>query len=484
MQEMISALRPVRNRIRRNRFLRGAAFGLAMGFGAAVLTQVIAFFVPLSDRGWLGLACVGAGILGCAAGNALRRVGNRTAAQAADACGLQERAITALEGGEDEIHRLQRQDAREALRQLDMKKIRPGSVRRALWTALCLAAAFGALLAAPNPRDRDAAARKALRQTLEEGLRAVDRAAEEDETGLTEEKRSELRRIMGDLRRELQDSRETADAMVALDRAEQRLEEMRQQTAGDAFAAAEGNNSDAVKNAAGDATGEAEGGQQKSAAGEGESGQQGSAAQTADSSVTGTQAAISALKTAVTPSAQSAARGQRAAQASDGAQNGQNGQTGASSADGTQASDGKGSQSGSAGSNGEGSPGGGAGTGSTNLEQGAGGQNKGSHAAGNRDPQYKEETYETIYDPERAEAATRDETTNQHRLGDDGSVQTEAGPGRGSLSGDVPWGEVLREYADTEARAAERENLTTRERQWVTAYFSLLTEQRGNESEQ
>ena len=30
---------------------------------------------------------------------------------------------------------------------------------------------------------------------------------------------------------------------------------------------------------------------------------------------------------------------------------------------------------------------------------------------------------------------------------------------------------------ETEARAAEKENLTTRERQWVTDYYALLTEQ-------
>ena len=50
--------------------------------------------------------------------------------------------------------------------------------------------------------------------------------------------------------------------------------------------------------------------------------------------------------------------------------------------------------------------------------------------------------------------------------------------GRGSLSGDVPWGEALQDYADTEARAADRENLTIQERQWVDEYYRLLTEQK------
>ena len=67
--------------------------------------------------------------------------------------------------------------------------------------------------------------------------------------------------------------------------------------------------------------------------------------------------------------------------------------------------------------------------------------------------------------------------TEQNRLGDEDSVQIETGPGRGSTDGDVPWGEALQDYAETEARAADRENLTVKERQWVDEYYRLLTEQ-------
>ena len=62
--------------------------------------------------------------------------------------------------------------------------------------------------------------------------------AEEDAERLPEEKKSELWRITADLNRELDGSRDAADAMVAMDRAEQRLEQLRQQTAGEASAGA------------------------------------------------------------------------------------------------------------------------------------------------------------------------------------------------------------------------------------------------------
>ena len=68
--------------------------------------------------------------------------------------------------------------------------------------------------------------------------------------------------------------------------------------------------------------------------------------------------------------------------------------------------------------------------------------------------------------------------TEQNRLGDEDAEQAEIGPGRGSLDGNVPWNEALNDYAETEARAADRENLTVQERQWVNEYFSLLTEQK------
>ena len=235
-------------KIRRNRFLRGTVTGLAAGLGTAVLLQAVSFFVPVPDRGLWAAAAGAAVLLLTAIGNALRPVKNNTAAEAADACGLKERVITALEegqrtsGSEGDIVLLQRKDACAALEGLDVKQIRPGNVKKQLLAALGCAVLLGGLLLIPSPRDPEAAARKALTRTLQEGREAITRAAETDEENLTEEKKNELRKITDDLKRDLEKSRDAADAMVALDRAEQRLENFRKQTAGDAAAAAEGVN--------------------------------------------------------------------------------------------------------------------------------------------------------------------------------------------------------------------------------------------------
>jgi len=468
MKEVIKALRPVKNRVRRNRFLQGAAAGLAAGLGAAALLQAAAFFVPVPDRGLWAAAAAAAVCLLTAAGAALRPVRSRTAAEAADGCGLEERAITALEEGDGEIRRLQREDACAALRRLDVKKIRPKSARKSLLAALACGIVLTVLLLAPNAQDRKASEQKIFRQTLEQGEKEIDRAAEEDEAALPEEKKTELRKITGDLKRDLQASRDEADALIALDRAEKRLEKLREQTAGEAMGAAEG----AEGRTGGEGTGQAKdsSGSGSENSGDGKASARGDGQQGAgtprDAAAGGqmkTQNAVSALKTAVNPSAGQKAGGQSgaAAQSGQGSQSSQSGD---------------GSPAAGAGGTGQ-QTGGGAGTGSTNLEEKAGGRNSGGHVIGDRDPEFRERQYETIYDPERVETALRDETTNQNRLSDDGSVQLETGPGRGETNGSVPWGEVLQDYAETEARAADRENLTVRERQWVTDYYTILAEQ-------
>ena len=451
--------------------LRGAAWGLAIGTGAALVLRIAALFVPVADRWvWTLLAAAGGALL-FAAGNALRPVGDFTAAEAADGCGLKERTVTALELAENAegngseqngpaaaIRKLQREDACRALRELDVKQIRTGSVRKQLLTALGCGALVITLLLIPNPRDREADVRKALRKTLKEGTEEIARAAEKDAEQLSPEKRSELRRLTEELKRELLDSRDETDALVALDRAEQRLEQMQNRTAGDAEAAADAAGSEST---AGEGTRDGEAADGTGTAAIGKTAQASADSSGVKTGKLSTQKALTALKSAVNPS-----EARKGTQATDtgmqgaGQGEGQNGQGKAAA----------GSGSGNKGANG-------AGEGTTNLEAEAGGKKESGSAKGTRDPKYKEAEYETIYDPERIEKSVRDEMTNQNRLGNEESLQVETGPGKGSLGGGVPWNEVFREYEETETRSAERENLTTKERQWVNEYYSLLTNQ-------
>ena len=107
------------------------------------------------------------------------------------------------------------------------------------------------------------------------------------------------------------------------------------------------------------------------------------------------------------------------------------------------------------------------------LNMGAGQKNGSS--GGNRPPEFKQGEYETIYDPEKAETASRDVMTEQNSLGKD-SVQIETGPGKGTLEGDVPFRQVVGEYAEQEAKAAESAHLTKEQKDWVDEYFRRLTD--------
>ncbi len=469
MKQLLKALRPVKNRIRRNRFLRGAAAGLAAGLTAAVLLQAAAFCMPIPDRGLWEALTVAAVTLLVSVGNALRRVKNMTAAKAADACGLKERTVTALELEKETgtIHLLQRRDACEALEKLDVKRIRPGSVKKTLLAALGCAALLAVLLLVPNTQDAEAAARKALNRTVQEGWKKIEQAAREDEERLPDEKKSELRKITADLNRELGESRDAADTLVALDKAEQRLEKMREQTAGDAAAgydhSGEAGETGGISSAEGKASGN-----MTETPGAGQAGASSASADTGTAAQLQTLQTVTALKSAVNPSLQAG-----------------NTVQGISGRQGTQNGAGTGNNGNQSGQNGTGpgesnngnKAGGGAGEGTTNEEQQGSGSGHSGIVKGNRDPRYKEAEYETIYDPEHIGRSTQDVMTEQYRMKDEGSVQIETGPGKGNLDGDVPWSEALQEYADTEARAADRENLSMQERQWVEEYYRLLTEQ-------
>ena len=48
--EFSRALRPVKARLRRNRFLRGLAFGLLAGLAAALAVRILSLWIPLERK--------------------------------------------------------------------------------------------------------------------------------------------------------------------------------------------------------------------------------------------------------------------------------------------------------------------------------------------------------------------------------------------------------------------------------------------------
>ncbi len=491
MNELLKALAPAKRRLRLQRLLLGAGAGFAFGALAAFVLLAVTSFVPLDGR-WLiaGAAAAGCMLLG-ALGNTARPVDAREAARAADSCGLRERSVTALElagGPETEITRCQRRDACEHLRRLDVKQIPLRFPRRLAAIGAGLMVLCSATLLLPGGGDRAVAARKALDLKTASMEKAVDEAAELEEAGLDEKQRAELRKLTEDLKRELRASRDELDAMVALDKGEQRLEKLRgeQKTAGDAMNAMDAL-ARAMENAGMDpGTAEAMSGamnegnaaamsaalahvdanQMKELAESLSGDAQSLAKQLAEAAAQGemTEAQMQALMSGMSGMS---AQGSPLQQAISGMK----GSLGIPGQNGNQGGQGSGGQ------NGGNSAGSGAGTGTTNKEQeGSGSIRQKSGSKGNRPARFKQTEYETIYDPEKVDKASRDVMTEQNSLGKD-SVQIETGPGKGTLEGDIPFREVVGEYAAQEAQAAESAHLTREQREWVDEYFRLLTDE-------
>ena len=156
MRELMAALRPVKRRLRLLRLTSALGWLLALAALASFAWLAASFLLPIAD---VGRKILLSALPLLALGGALALlwpVPARLAARWADRCGLQERAITALEGcGQGEMALLQRRDALTALKGLDVKRAMPVKWRRAPWiiaAGLCLAAAALCLL--PNPQSQ------------------------------------------------------------------------------------------------------------------------------------------------------------------------------------------------------------------------------------------------------------------------------------------------------------------------------------------
>lgn len=197
---MRRALAAVRRRIRLLRAVQGLLWGLLAGAALCAALCVASFLTPIEAIWKLLLpALCACAVLG-AAGAALWPVPLRRAALRADACGLKERARTALEltGREDAMARLQREDALAALAALPLPTghARFARTRRAWLPALGLCALCTVLLLLPNPQDAVLRERAQVRRDLQAQADTVERAAQAlMEQDLTEEEARELRRL-------------------------------------------------------------------------------------------------------------------------------------------------------------------------------------------------------------------------------------------------------------------------------------------------
>ena len=485
--ELHRALAPVRRRLRLARGIRGAAWGLLAGGCACLGVMILSFFTPLPGRERLQ------GLLLCACGLAPGLAAlawplpEKRAAQAADACGLQERALTAvsLRGRQDAMSLLQRQDACRALQALNVRRVplrAPGKALAGCAGALLLAAA---LLLVPNSQAGEAARMESFARGMEEAAQTAQEAQEALESRLSQEEAQQLRKLLGDLSRELRQAKDSREAYLALNEAQERLESLRdsirssvpEALAGaglESLAKALESGEEQALQAAAQALMEnaGESAQALEAAAAGLSGADAQALQSAASALA--EGNLSALQSALSSlSAAQLAQAMQKAQALLSQLRFAAGASGAQTAQGQEQGQGQGASSGMGQGEGEGAAG--AGRGHTNEDQGYTEDTGRQRGEGQAAPEYREADYEAIYDPTRLDAADTPVQESGAR-GEGDSLQMQTGPGLGAADGSVPYRTVAREYRQAAVQAMSGLSLPAREQEWVDDYFAAITE--------
>ena len=489
------ALRPVKGRIRLMRMWKGFAVGMLCAGTACLGVMIASFLVPIREKLYLcGAALIALPVL-LATVQLLRPVRDALAAQTADHHGLKERAQTALAmSGDEAITQLQREDTLSALARFDCRTIPFPRMRRIFALAAGITALAAVLFLLPNPQNAAINRAIAFEKMMEESARRAEEEADKASGELSEKDRMELHRLMTDLSRELRRSENEMDALLAISKAEERLEALRSSMAGEALEQilaalnAQGLNALAEALESGDALAleeslESIDAESLKAAAEQLSGEAQDLMNTAALALSsgnpqGAMSALTQLQSAAQSGAASqlgsASRTLSALRASAGnSDQGQGGQ-------GSQGQSGQNTQGGQGqgGQNGQGNQAGsGAGQGTTNQEQSSAGSQGGSNRGAN-DPHYRETAYERIYDPTRLNTSQTD-LSAQSDTGEGESMQVQLGPGAGTMGGSVPYDQVVYEYAEAAAQAADNQNLTAQERGWVNAYFASLTDEQN-----
>lgn len=492
MRTIGHALRPIKRRIRLIRMWKGFALGILCTCVVCLIIIATSFFVPLREKLLLcGIAIIAMPALVTII-HLLFPVRDTLAAKTADLHGLKERAQTALTiSGDGAIAQLQREDTLCALTQFDCRTIPLPRIGRIFAFAAMLIALAALLLLLPNPQNAVINRSIAFEKTMEEAARRAEEEADKASSDISEKNFQELRRLMTDLSRELRKSDDEMDAMLAISKAEERLEALRISMAGEAFEQmqaalnAQGLNALAEALESGDTQAleeslESADADSLEAAAEQLNGESQNLMNAAAQSLSadnpkGAISALSQLQSMVQSgtasqlgSASRALSALRTSTANSGLGQGGQGQ-------GRQNSQGQGSQNGQ-GSQGNQS-GSGAGQGTTNQNQSGSGP-QGSKKHGTKDPHYRETAYESIYDPTRLNASQSD-LSAQSNTGEGESTQVQLGPGAGTIGDNIPYNQVVYEYAEAAARAADSQNLTAEERSWVNTYFASLTDEQN-----
>lgn len=453
------ALRPIANRMRLCRLVRALQLGLLLALVSIALWIAASFAMPIEALFWksglTALVLLAAPVL-CAL---MWPVRMRDAARAADALGLDERALTALTvRGDGAMHQLQREDAKTKLASLDVRAgMRPRANRRELTACGALALLTFILLFVPNPQQDALDRMRAFEKKMDQlAMAAEQRASVDAEAEQTKQQTPELRKLERELLEQIRKARSERAAYEAIDAAEQKLNRMAKDV------------SEGSTKAGADGDGQPGQGEADTPSDVGEEQETEAMAQANASTANQTPGGAAQPVTSAQLQKMNALLDQlrqgvnKAAASSSGQGQGPGEGNGKGQGQGDQ-SQRQGEESGT-----------GAGRGTTNKDEGKGGDMRNINSPpGSATAEHRVGQYESIYDPTRIDG-TDDLQQAKGELGEGEISRMQLGPGRGQLSGDVPYNRVIGDYAPQAAQAADDAQLPPAVRQWVNDYFDAL----------
>ncbi len=221
------ALAPVRRRYMVLHMLQYLSAGVLSALAVLLILSGLSFLFPFEN---LWYACLIAGLSTTALMliiGWIKRPSAYEVAGMADKLGLQEKVTTAceLDGREDAIARLQRQDTIDSLARLDKKRISLRIPKTHIYALIALMLAFVALNLIPNPMDRLIQQRQVLRAEMEKQLEELKKTQEQpaSQEAMTDEQRQELAKLVEELAEQLKKTRDYKEALKEISRTEEKL---------------------------------------------------------------------------------------------------------------------------------------------------------------------------------------------------------------------------------------------------------------------
>ncbi len=479
MTSLEKALKPYAARLRLERTAKWTFIGLLAGACAALCIRAASYIWAMPDALALCAAVFAAAPVLFALIARLFPLNAARVAREVDSRGLEARAQTALMLKESvtPMALLQREDTLERLESEDPRTIIP--IKPPRWPligVLACAAVFGLSFAIANPQTEALIAKAAYKAEMDKQAELVEDKAR----ALSEEdpQTPDVRKILGDLARDIRASEETKESLLAIDDTEKKLQSLRDAAADDARKAMNANGlgelaqaldsgdmdkaremlenlskadgAEQLKAAAGSTSNAAASAAMQSAMDSLNSGNSSQAAQMLQSALSGQSSSCS--------QASSTCSSLRTAIA----------QTGASKQQGTAGA----GQSANSGKTGAGA---GASLGSSDKDAGYIGNQVKQKSNGKADPTFKLAEYEPVYDPTRLNS-NGVQTNERGKQGAGEVSETDAGIGVGSADGMVPYNEIIAEYSEQAVEAAQTGELPSYAQEWVEEYFRMLSE--------